>query len=280
METDGQPFAVGLRCIGDQTPSAGALKPSAAGAPVFRLQRAGHATTLARSVNGASLSLRDRLSEIHDRIEHAARRSGRNPAQVRLIGVAKTVPLTTLVEAVELGLADLGENRVQDAVMAFEVLGRSARWHLIGNLQRNKAGRAADLFDRIHSIDRIEVAQAVSRRALDAGRVVRVMVQVNVSGEPQKHGVEPDGAEALLDAVGKLPSLALDGLMSIGAADGDAEDARRYFAATRELRERAERATGLELPELSMGMSGDFEVAIEEGSTMVRVGSALFGPRG
>ena len=212
------------------------------------MQREGRKTTLARSVN-ASLSLRDRLSEIHDRIEHAARRSGRNPAQVRLIGVVKTVPLTTIGEAVELGLADLGENRVQDAVMAFEVLGRSARWHLIGNLQRNKAGRAADLFDRIHSIDRIEVAQAVSRRAREAGRVVQVMVQVNVSGEPQKHGVEPDGASELLEAVGRLPALALDGLMSIGAAGGTAEDARRYFAATRELRDRAEGATGFRLPE-------------------------------
>ncbi len=231
-------------------------------------------------MNGASLSLRDRLSEIHDRIERAARRSGRNPAQVCLIGVVKTVPLTTVREAVELGLADLGENRVQEAVAAFEALGRSARWHLIGNLQRNKAGRAAELFDRIHSIDRIEVAEAVSRRALEAGRVVRVMVQVNVSGESQKHGVEPDSAVALLEAVALLPALTLDGLMSIGAAEGTAEDARRYFAATRELRDRAERASGLALPQLSMGMSGDFEIAIEEGSTMVRVGSALFGTRG
>lgn len=248
-------------------------------APVFRLQREGRKSTLARSVN-ASLSLRNRLSEIHDRIEHAARRSGRNPAQVRLIGVVKTVPLTTIREAVELGLADLGENRVQEAVMAFEVLGRSSRWHLIGNLQRNKAGRAADLFDRIHSIDRIEVAQAVSRRAHDAGRVVQVMVQVNVGGELQKHGVAPDRALALIEAVGRLPSLALDGLMSIGAADVKDEDARRHFAATRDLRDRAERSTGLRLPELSMGMSGDFEGAIAEGSTMVRVGSALFGTRG
>ena len=237
-------------------------------------------STLARSVNGASPTLRDRLSEIHIRIEHAARRSGRDPAQVRLIGVVKTVPLAIIRDAVELGMADLGENRVQEAMTAFEALGRSARWHLIGNLQRNKAGRAAELFDRIHSIDRIEVAQAVSLSALEAGRVVRVMVQVNVSAEAHKHGVEPGAAPALLEAVGRLPALLLDGLMSIGSAEGTEEDARRLFAATRDLRERAERATGLSLPELSMGMSGDFEVAIEEGSTMVRVGSALFGTRG
>ena len=236
-------------------------------------------STLARSVNGASPSLRDRLSDIRVRIEHAARRSGRAPAVVRLIGVVKSVPLAAIREAVELGVVDLGENRVQEAVTAFEALGRSVGWHLIGNLQRNKAGRAAELFDRIHSIDRIEVAEAVSRRALEAGRVVRAMVQVNVSGEPQKHGVDPDAAPVLLEAVGRLPGLALDGLMSIGVAEGTADDARRGFVATREVRDRAERATGLSLPELSMGMSGDFEIAIEEGSTMVRVGSALFGTR-
>ena len=157
----------------------------------------------------------------------AARRSRRDPGQITLVGVIKTVPLERVREALAAGLRDLGENRVQEAAEAFETIGRSARWHMIGNLQRNKAGRAAELFDRVHSIDRIEIAEALARRAAQAGRRPKVMLQVNVSGEERKHGIEPSA-----------------------------------------------------LPELSMGMSQDFEAAIEEGSTMVRVGTALFGARG
>jgi PLP dependent protein len=236
-------------------------------------------TTLARSVNAASPSLSERLDELQHRIAQAARRSGRDPGQVLLIGAVKTVSLERIREAVSLGLTDLGENRVQEAVDAFDALGRAARWHMIGNLQRNKAARAAGMFDRIHSIDGIGIAEALARHAVAAGRVMGVMVQVNVSEEANKHGVEPEAAPALLEAVAALPGLALDGLMSIGRAVERAEDARRYFAATRELRDRCERSTGIALPHLSMGMSDDFEVAIEEGSTMVRVGTALFGSR-
>jgi pyridoxal phosphate enzyme (YggS family) len=236
-------------------------------------------STLARPVNAASPSLSERLDELQHRIAQAARRSGREPGQVLLIGAVKTVPIEQIREAVALGLTDLGENRVQEAVEAFDAIGRAVRWHMIGNLQRNKAARAAGIFDRIHGIDGIEIARALSRHAAVAGRVTGVMVQVNVSGEENKHGVDPEAVPALLEAVAGLEALALDGLMSIGAAVESAEDARRYFAATRELRDRCERSTGLALPHLSMGMSGDFEVAIEEGSTMVRVGTALFGSR-
>jgi len=210
----------------------------------------------------------------------AARRSGRAPEDVLLVAVVKTMPPERVLEALDQGLTVLAENRVQEAEQKIEAVGRDrAEWHLIGHLQRNKAGKAVPLFDRIHSVDGVELAKVLSRRAVEASRVVPVMVQVNVSGESAKHGVAPRDLEPVLEAVAELPGLLLDGLMSIGALGALGDDARRYFAQTRELRDRAVRSLGVSLPHLSMGMSGDYEVAIEEGSTMVRLGTALFGPR-
>jgi hypothetical protein len=194
-----------------------------------------------------------------------------------LVAVVKTVPVGVVRDAVAAGLTDLAENRVQEAEEKIDAVGRAVRWHLVGHLQRNKAGRAAGLFDRIHSIDDQDLAESLSRRARAAGRVIRGLVQVNVSGETSKHGVAPAALVGLLEGTARLPGLAIDGLMSIGPID--AGEARRCFARTRELRDGAERSLGIELPELSMGMSADYEAAIEEGSTLVRVGTALFGPR-
>jgi hypothetical protein len=220
------------------------------------------------------------LEEVRKGIARAAEHSGRSPHEIVLVGVVKSVSAEMVREAVDAGLADLAENRVQEAEPKIAAVGRqSARWHLVGHLQRNKSGRAVALFDRVHSVDDIELAQALSRRAVAAGRVVPVLIQVNVSGEAAKHGVAPVGLEALLEQVVRLPGLVVDGLMSIGPLVEDGEEARRYFARTRELRDRAQKRLGVSLPELSMGMSADYEVAIEEGSTMVRVGTALFGRR-
>ncbi len=211
----------------------------------------------------------------------AARRSRRPPAAALLIGVTKGVPAEVVVGALGLGLEDLGENRVQEAEGKVAAVGRrAARWHMIGHLQRNKAGRAVELFDRVHGLDGREVAEALSRRAVGAGRVLPVLVEVNVSGEATKFGVAPAALEPLLVAVAALPGLVLDGLMTVGPPVERPEDARPCFARLRELRDRAQRSLGLALPELSMGMSADYAVAVEEGSTMVRVGTALFGPRG
>lgn len=209
----------------------------------------------------------------------AMERAGRAPDGVRLVAVVKTVPLGLVAEAVALGVTDLGEARVQEAEARIAALGRHvARWHLIGHLQRNKAGKAAQLFDRIHSVDSIELAGALSARTAGAGPGLRVLVEVNISGEPSKHGVAPEGAAVLVEAVAGLPGLALDGLMTVGVRVERPDDARQGFAKLRVLRETIEARAGLRLPELSMGMSGDFEAAIAEGSTMVRVGTALFGP--
>ena len=225
-------------------------------------------------------TLRPRLDEVRGRIEAATARSGRPPGAVTLVGVTKTVREDVIRVAVDAGLADLGENRVQEAQAKIPVVGRErVRWHFIGHLQRNKAGRAVELFDRVHSVDDAEVAEALSRHAVTAGRTLPVLVEVNVGGEASKFGVAPDGLAALLERVAALPGLALDGLMTVGPPVERAEEARPGFARLRELRDGAERRLGLGLPELSMGMSGDFEVAVEEGSTMVRVGGAIFGPR-
>ena len=199
---------------------------------------------------------------------------------MRLIGVVKTVAVDVVREAVELGLEDLGENRVQEAEAKIAAVGRkAARWHMIGHVQRNKAGRVAELFDCVHGVDSLALAQALSRRATSARATLPVLIEVNISGESSKFGVAPDALESLLEPMATLEGLDLRGLMTVGRPVENAEDARGDFARLRELRDRAQARLGRELPELSMGMSGDFEVAVEEGATMVRVGTALFGPR-
>jgi pyridoxal phosphate enzyme (YggS family) len=232
-------------------------------------------------VNAVPRSLSDRLESVRGRIAEAARAAARPPGAVRLIGVVKTVPPGLVREAVAAGLEDLGESRVQEARGKIEAVGRSAaRWHMVGHLQRNKAGAAVGLFDRIHSVDDVALAETLSRRALDAGFRMPVLVEVNVSGESSKHGVAPEDLMPLLEIVLALPGLAADGLMTVGAPVERVDDARPGFARLRELRDRAADALGAPLPELSMGMSDDFEAAVREGSTMVRIGTALFGARG
>lgn len=247
---------------------------------LFRLQRPRSAPTLAGSVNAGLSSLRGRLDRIRAAIERAAGRGGRNPGAICLVAVVKTVPAERVREAVSLGITDLGESRVQEAEAKVAAVGRaSARWHMVGHLQRNKAGRAVELFDRIHGVDRLELAQALSRRAVLLGRVMPVLVEVNVSGEATKHGVAVAQVAPLVREVVQLPNLRLDGLMTVGAAVEQPEAARAGFAKLARLRDETQQALGVALPELSMGMSGDYEVAVEEGATMVRIGTALFGAR-
>ena len=247
---------------------------------VFRLQPPWAATTLARSVNPPSSAIRSRLDEVRGRIARAAERAGRDPRSVVLVGVVKTVPEALIRDALALGLTDLGESRVPEAEAHVGAIGRgAARWHMIGHLQRNKAGRAVELFDRVHGVDSAALAEALSRRAVQAGRRIPVLVEVNVSGEATKFGVAPQMMMGLLERVAALPGLALEGLMMVGAPVATAAGARSGCARLRALRDEGERVLGRSLPELSMGMSGDFEVAIQEGATMVRIGTAIFGRR-
>jgi PLP dependent protein len=219
------------------------------------------------------LDMRANLGRVQEAVARACARAGRSPDHVLLIAVSKTMDVERVRLAIAAGVAALGENRVQEAKEKIEALGRPVPWHLIGSLQTNKARDAARLFDWIHSVDRLELAQELSRRAHGAERTLNVLLQVNLGDEPQKGGVAPAELKRLHELVAALPNLKVRGLMAIPPATEQPEQARPFFRQLRELREQ------LGLEHCSMGMSADFEVAIEEGATMVRVGTAIFGPR-
>jgi len=217
---------------------------------------------------------------VRDRIVQTALRAGRDPHSVMLVGATKGVDADRVRTAVAAGLREIGENRIQEALPKISALGPGPRWHLIGHLQRNKARPAAEQFEVIHSIDGLATAQAVDRAAGRAGRRVAVLVEVNVAGEAMKYGVPPEAAGALVAAVGSCAHLAPVGLMTVAPMTDDPETVRPVFRRLRELRDRLrEEGAGQGFRELSMGMSDDFEVAIEEGATMVRIGRAIFGDR-
>jgi len=223
-------------------------------------------------------TIRERLTAVRRRIEAAAGRSGRAAESVTLVAVSKTMPVEAVRAAVAAGATILGENRVQEARDKIEALAGAAEWHLIGHLQTNKAKLAVGLFDRIHSLDSIRLAHELERHACEAGRRVRCLVQVNVGGEEQKNGASESEVRPLLEAASRLPHLLVEGLMAIPPFLSDAEAVRPFFRRLRVLREELA-SDGFVLPDLSMGMTQDFEVAIEEGATLVRVGTAIFGPR-
>lgn len=228
------------------------------------------------------MSIANNLEKVEQRIAAACARAGRSRDSVRLMAVTKTVEAERILEAARLGLRLFGENRVQERQAKQETLaGIAADWHLIGGLQSNKANRAAELFDVVESVDSLALAQRLDHAAERTGRVLPVLVQVNIGREPQKHGAPPEAAASLAAAIASLPHLRLQGLMAVPPAAADPEASRPWFAALRRLSEqiRPKVSESGQPWELSMGMSHDFEVAIEEGSTLVRVGSALFGER-
>ena len=219
------------------------------------------------------------LRDVRARLEAAAARAGRDPCLVRLMAVTKTVPVERIQHAVDLGLGLLGENRVQEAKEKLPLLKGEFAMHLIGHLQSNKAGVAADLFASVDSVDSVELAGRLSRLALERGRRLPVLLEVNTSGEPAKFGFEAAELEAASADWASLPGLEVRGLMTLGPVPESGRDPRPCFAALRALRDRLQDRLSRPFPELSMGMSGDFECGVEEGSTLIRVGSALFGPR-
>jgi PLP dependent protein len=214
-----------------------------------------------------------------ERVRGACHRAGRDPAAVRIVAVTKTFPVATVRELVACGHRLLGENRVQEARPKIEALGPGVTWHLIGHLQTNKVRDAVGRFELIHSVDSERVAHEIDRRAAERGLRQAALVQVNLAHEATKSGVDDAEAAALLDTVRSLDHVELRGLMTIPPPVERAEESRRWFVALRALRDRAAPRLGLPLPELSMGMTDDFEVAIEEGATLVRVGRAIFGER-
>ncbi|MBW1659314.1 MAG: YggS family pyridoxal phosphate-dependent enzyme [Deltaproteobacteria bacterium] len=226
-------------------------------------------------------TIKERLEEIRRRMDEAAEKAGRDPSSIRLIAVSKTKPVSMIREAVAAGVTDLGENYIQEAREKIPQVSGQVRWHFIGHLQTNKAKYAARLFDWIHTIDRVEIADALNRRAGMENRVLRVLIEVNVGKEETKSGVMEEDLFPLVEHVATLPQLSLKGLMVIPPLTADPEEARGYFIKTRRLAEQvaARNIPNVSMEELSMGMTSDFEVAIEEGSTMIRVGTAIFGPR-
>ena len=226
-------------------------------------------------------SIADRLAAVRGRVESAAAGVGRDPREIRLIAVGKTFSAEVVNQAVIAGATDLGENRVQEAVAKRPGVG-DARWHLIGPLQRNKARAALEVFDVIHTVDRPEIADRLQYLLAEhwPERRLDVFLEINVAAETQKAGVSPEGAEELLGHVLGCDRLVVRGLMAIPPWEDAPEASRPWFCKLRELRDRLLDDVGHPLLELSMGMSHDFEIAIAEGATMVRVGTAIFGPRG
>ena len=227
------------------------------------------------------MSVSENFNVVMDRMASAAMRAGRDPSSVRLVVVTKTVDHDRIREAVAAGAGILGENRVQEAKEKIEALGKIASWHLIGHLQTNKAKYAVRLFDLIHSVDNLELAAEIDRQAAKIGKVQNILIEVNIAGEASKAGMAVKGAPALVREAARLKNISIKGLMTMPPYSENPEGSRPYFTVLRELAETIAKGTipNVSMQELSMGMSGDFEVAIAEGATLVRVGTALFGPR-
>jgi PLP dependent protein len=203
------------------------------------------------------------------------------PAHVELVAAAKSRRPREVLEAVAAGVKIIGENYVQEAEAAQAVVGRTVRWHFIGHLQTNKAKKAVEIFDLIETVDSLKLAREIDKRSRAANRVTPVLIEINSGREPQKFGIRPEEAEALIRSLGRLPNIRVEGLMTMGPETGDAEDSRPYFRVTRELFDRIAGLdmAGVAMTRLSMGMSHSYRVAVEEGATSVRLGTILFGPR-
>ncbi|MDQ3916245.1 MAG: YggS family pyridoxal phosphate-dependent enzyme [Actinomycetota bacterium] len=224
------------------------------------------------------MTLAARYEEVRARVANAAARAGRDPSEITLVAVSKTWPVDVLAEAADAGVAVFGENRAQELKEKHAVLGARVRWHFVGPLQSNKVRAVVGVAELVHSVDRYGLGEAIARRARAVGIVQDVLVEVNVGGEATKHGVEPAGAARLAEEVAALDGVAVRGLMAIPPPAADPEGTRPYFRDLAALRDLvAGSVPGVR--ELSMGMSADFEQAIEEGATIVRVGEAIFGPR-
>ncbi len=226
--------------------------------------------------------MKDRLKRIHERIDQAASRCNRSAESIRLIAVSKTMPAALVREAIDCGVTDLGENYIQEARdKVNELATASVNWHFIGHLQSNKAKYAVRLFDLIHSVDSLKLATELNKYAQKIDKIQAVLVQVNVAKEESKSGIFVEETIGLLKQLSRLDNISVKGLMTMPPYFNAPDKVRPFFAALRDLRDRirTENITGIGMDELSMGMTGDFEAAIEEGATMVRIGTAIFGER-
>ena len=227
------------------------------------------------------MNVEDNIRHVREVMAEAARRSGRPSSAIRLMAVTKTVDDDRILAAMQTGVEIIGENYVQEAKRKIEKLGKAGEWHLIGRLQTNKARYAVYLFDMIHSVDRLELAAELDRRSRAAGRVIPILIEVNVGGEESKSGVPLNSALDLVRLVAPLENLSIRGLMTMPPWSDDPEESRPYFRTLRVLRDKiaGEAIPRVEMRELSMGMTDDYAIAIEEGATIVRIGRGIFGER-
>ncbi len=226
-------------------------------------------------------NIRQNLEGVEERIQAACKRAGRSRGDVHLIAVSKTKPLAMIRQASELGIRDFGENWVQELTQKYAELGNAVTWHLIGHLQRNKVKYVIDKAAVIHSVDSVRLAQEIQKEAEKRDLCAKILIEINIGGEATKSGVAPEQTAALIEEIAGLSRVQIKGLMTVAPYEEDPEACRVYFKRMEKLRRQIEALglPGVEMRELSMGMSGDFEVAIEEGATMIRVGSAIFGAR-
>ncbi len=225
------------------------------------------------------VDIAENLAQVQQRISAACERSDRSTEEVQLVAVGKKFTAQVIREAADCGLNLFGENRVQEAKIKIPDCPGHLRWHFIGNLQTNKCKDAVALFDMLHAVDSLHLAEELNKRCEQLAKVMPVLLEVNVSGEGSKHGFTPEQAIEVTQAFFDFPKLELHGLMTMAPFSRQAESARPYFRKLRELKSDCEKKLGAPLPELSMGMSGDYEIAIEEGATLIRLGTTLFGPR-
>jgi pyridoxal phosphate enzyme (YggS family) len=224
-------------------------------------------------------SILDNLERVREQIAQAAAKAGRDVKDVELVAITKTHPAEKVREAVEAGQTLFGESRVQEARVKISELSSNIRWHFVGHLQKNKVRQALPLFEMIHSVDSLALAQDVNRIAEEEGLYPRVLLEVNVAGEESKFGFGPANLREQMEALLALPRLSIEGLMCIPPLAVESEDSRKFFVEVRELRDSLEKEFKMKLPQLSMGMTQDFPIGIEEGATLVRVGTAIFGER-
>ena len=224
-------------------------------------------------------TIKNNLEIINEKIKKAALKANRNPEEIKLVAVTKTATTEQIEEAINAGVKIIGENRVQDAKEKFQILTADIEWHLIGHLQTNKAKYAVEIFNCIHSVDSIKLAQEIDKRSKQFGKIMDVLVEVNVSGEETKYGIKPEEVESFLKEISQFPRIWVRGLMTIAPMVKDKEETRPYFRKLRELSKeiKSKNIKNIKMDYLSMGMTEDFDIAIEEGANMVRVGRGIFG---
>ena len=223
--------------------------------------------------------IKNNIRIIKEKIKKAALKTNRNPEKIKLVAVTKTVTIEQIKEAINAGIKIIGENKVHEAKEKYHILTAEIEWHLVGHLQTNKVKYAVEIFDLIHSVDSVKLAKEINKRSLQFGKISNVLIEVNVSGEDTKYGIKPEEAELFIKKISEFPRISVRGLMTIAPMVKDKEETRQYFGKLRELSEeiKCKNIRNVKMDYLSMGMTEDFEIAIEEGANMVRIGRGIFG---